>query len=340
MNFGGFRGLPDHRSCNLRATRLYCGSRAIYETESPPLIGSGLQLGYQICRPDRASYLHKSQMTQVIPYEVLDVFTSEPFSGNPLAIVELTLDLSPARKLQIAREFNFSETVFWHKYIQEKTSKIDIWTPAGEIPFAGHPTIGAATTILARSGATEGQIQIKAGTLTVYLDENGFTYAEIPHNAHQHHYKPQENAVMWSIVKGMTFVLVKLESLEDLRLQNKEIKVSEDSQDPGWQGGLIGTYYYVQNADDPTSVNCRMFCSFDSSGIEDAATGSAACTLMACLSYESQASSLSISLVQGAEMGRRSVIKVKAEREGTELKKMTLGGQAVRIMQGQLTLRD
>lgn len=277
-------------------------------------------------------------MPEEIPYEVLDVFTSDRFSGNPLAIVELIEDISQSTKLTIAKEFNLSETVFWHKYLSPQLLKIDIFTPAEELPFAGHPTIGSAFSILDQTGAKDGQIQIKAGVLNVSQASDGFTYAEIPHHVHQHDVRPQSNAVVWSIVKGMTFILVKLDALAHLQAQQSELKLPIESLDSGWQEGLVGTYYYVQDEQDPTSIRCRMFTSFDDSGIEDAATGSAACTLTAYLSHTTQTDKLRVTLIQGVEMGRRSEIKVIAERHGGKLKKMTLGGQAVRVMRGHLTV--
>lgn len=80
-----------------------------------------------------------------------------------------------------------------------------------------------------------------------------------------------------------------------------------------------------------------MFCSFDSSGIEDAATGPAACTLMAYLSSQADYGHTRMNITQSVEMGRRSEIQVDAERS-PENWTIALGGNAVHIMRGQLLL--
>lgn len=274
-----------------------------------------------------------------LEYEVLDVFTSLPFSGNPLAIVELHADIPQTRKQQIAKEFNLSETVFWHNYDAVETgSRIDIFTPEAEIPFAGHPTIGSAYSLLEKSGRQKDILQIKAGRLSISKGQDGYVYAEIPHDVHTHSVRPVEKAVVVSIVRGMTFILVEVESFEALASKSTEIQLSVDALYQGWQQGLIGTYYYVLEPQDKTRIRCRMFTSFGSSGIEDAATGSAACTLAAYLSSTSQSESMRLRLEQGVEMGRPSEIIVQTQRDGTALKTLILGGQAVKIMKGSIIL--
>lgn len=162
-------------------------------------------------------------MVEAIDHEVDDVFTSDPFKGNPLAIIELIRGLPDSQKLQIAKEFNFSETVFWHRYLKESTHKIDIWTPAGELPFAGHPVIGGAKSILTKYGITKGSLQVKAGLLNITLSSDGLAHAVIPHDIHQHKVVLNSRTAVWSIVKGMTFALVKLDTLEELAEQTEQI---------------------------------------------------------------------------------------------------------------------
>lgn len=84
-----------------------------------------------------------------------DVFTDRPFAGNPLAIVEGADGLSDDQMQMTAREFNLSETIFVQTPDNPAhTAKVRIVTPAHEIPFAGHPTIGCAIH-LARMGRAE-----------------------------------------------------------------------------------------------------------------------------------------------------------------------------------------
>ncbi|MCW2273231.1 PhzF family phenazine biosynthesis isomerase [Rhodoblastus acidophilus] len=83
-----------------------------------------------------------------LPYRRLDVFTERPLAGNPLAVVLDADGLDSARMQAIAREFNLSETVFVLRARDPvNTARLRIFTPAVELPFAGHPTIGAAVLI-------------------------------------------------------------------------------------------------------------------------------------------------------------------------------------------------
>jgi predicted PhzF superfamily epimerase YddE/YHI9 len=101
-------------------------------------------------------------MPQYLRFVTLDVFTTEPFAGNPLAVVFLPSSdkekITQSQKQIIAREFNYSETIFVHPPSSGSSSekenekrRIDIFTTDRELPFAGHPTIGAASWFLRHS---------------------------------------------------------------------------------------------------------------------------------------------------------------------------------------------
>ena len=86
-------------------------------------------------------------------YVILDVFTSSPLEGNPLAVVLDCDGLDTAAMLKIAGEFNLSETVFVLPPEDEmQTARIRIFTPAYEMPFAGHPTVGTAVALAVERG--------------------------------------------------------------------------------------------------------------------------------------------------------------------------------------------
>ena len=83
-----------------------------------------------------------------LDYTLLDVFTRAPLSGNPLAVVQGADDVPDALMQRIANEFNLSETVFVQRPADPgHTARLRIFTPAIEMPFAGHPTIGAAVLL-------------------------------------------------------------------------------------------------------------------------------------------------------------------------------------------------
>jgi trans-2,3-dihydro-3-hydroxyanthranilate isomerase len=110
-----------------------------------------------------------------LPYEIVDVFTDRPFTGNPLAVVFDAQALSTEQLQALAREFHLSETVFvLPPTAPEASYRARIFTPENELPFAGHPSVGAAVTVTRRRGAAPGTLVQECGVgllpITVYGD--------------------------------------------------------------------------------------------------------------------------------------------------------------------------
>jgi trans-2,3-dihydro-3-hydroxyanthranilate isomerase len=113
---------------------------------------------------------------QSLAYEIVDVFTDRPFTGNPLAVVFDGESLSTEQMQALAREFNLSETVFVLKpLVPAATYRARIFTPETELPFAGHPSVGAAVTVGRRDGLPAGEVvqECGAGLLPIQLYEGG-----------------------------------------------------------------------------------------------------------------------------------------------------------------------
>ncbi len=111
-----------------------------------------------------------------LPYEVVDVFTDRPFTGNPLAVVFGAERLATEQLQMVTREFNLSETIFiLPPTVPEATYRARIFTPAHELPFAGHPSIGGAVTQLRRGLIKAGEVVMEcgAGLLAIHVDEAG-----------------------------------------------------------------------------------------------------------------------------------------------------------------------
>jgi trans-2,3-dihydro-3-hydroxyanthranilate isomerase len=111
-----------------------------------------------------------------LSYEVVDVFTDRPFTGNPLAVVFGAESLATEQLQTITREFNLSETIFVvPSTVPEATYRARIFTPAHELPFAGHPSVGAAVTQLRRGLIEAGDVVMEcgAGLLPIHVDEAG-----------------------------------------------------------------------------------------------------------------------------------------------------------------------
>src|SRR5438552_4584516 len=129
-------------------------------------------------------------------FHTLDVFTAIRFGGNPLAVVLGADSLSSAQMQAIAREFNLSETIFVQTPADTgNTAKVRIFFPTGEMPFAGHPTLGCAILLAEMnhkagcSFETEIRLEEQAGLVPVRITRIGempvgmFTAPVVPFSA-------------------------------------------------------------------------------------------------------------------------------------------------------------
>jgi trans-2,3-dihydro-3-hydroxyanthranilate isomerase len=109
-----------------------------------------------------------------VAYEIVDVFTDRPFAGNPLAVVFGADALAGDQMQALAREFNLSETVFVLPS-SKATYRARIFTPEVELPFAGHPSVGAAVTLVRRGLVAPGALvqECGAGLLPIEVTEAG-----------------------------------------------------------------------------------------------------------------------------------------------------------------------
>jgi PhzF family phenazine biosynthesis protein len=217
-----------------------------------------------------------------IPYAVVDVFTNEKFKGNQLAVVrQQHHDLSQEQKQAIAKEFDYSETTFIRAGPPQEGNSwyLSIFTTTQELPFAGHPVIGTAVHLLeglAYNGETvKGAFLTRAGKIELQYDGTTRTAkAAIPHDLHIHSTAcskdelqrlqpsvgrfPASSPVV-SIVKGLTFVLVELDSLDSLQFVNTTAHHVNVTLDKEWDGSFTVTYFYYRlpHADNAGIVRLR-----------------------------------------------------------------------------------
>jgi trans-2,3-dihydro-3-hydroxyanthranilate isomerase len=113
---------------------------------------------------------------QSLAYEIVDVFTDRAFSGNPLAVVYDADELSTEQMQALAREFHLSETVFIQAPTRsEATYRARIFTTARELPFAGHPSVGAAVSLMRGGRFAPGDVvqECQAGLMAVRVSGAG-----------------------------------------------------------------------------------------------------------------------------------------------------------------------
>jgi trans-2,3-dihydro-3-hydroxyanthranilate isomerase len=301
----------------------------------------------------------------MLQFHTLDVFTDRPFTGNPLAVVLGADDLTPARMQIIAREFNLSETIFVQAPANPAhTARVRIFFPTAEIPFAGHPTIGCAIH-LATAGAEAGDferdlvLEEEAGLVPVHVRRRGdvvtaeFVAPVVPHGVSEAPGRrsaivaPEEFADALDLKPGEIgfgshrpglwqggprFLYVPVASLDALA-RARPI-------DPGWSAviaaaGVDSIYLYTPGLD--CDFRARMYS--PSTGIpEDPATGSASAILAAQLLAAGALGEgeTRLTLHQGVEMGRPSLIGLTAVVTGGRLTEVRIAGSAVPMSEGRI----
>lgn len=275
-------------------------------------------------------------MTRYLTY---DVFTDRPFGGNPLAVVPEAEHLPEERLQKIAREFNYSETVFLYPPENAaNTARLRIFTPTMEVPFAGHPTIGAAVALSEMGFGPDLRLELKVGLITAQagngaahftarqpLDTLARPDAALVARALGLEEDDLKSAPVMAGM-GLACTFTELSSRAALsRIATDVARFREGharypmgldfAQVPWWRDG--------------DTVHMRMFAPLDDIP-EDPATGSAAAALGRLL-FEETGEALSFTVHQGDDMGRPSRITVSVETGS-----VTIGGRALRMMEGRL----
>lgn len=294
-------------------------------------------------------------------YRILDVFTDRPLAGNPLAVVLDCNGLDGTAMQAIAREFNLSETVFVLPAENPvHTARLRIFTRGGELPFAGHPTIGTAVCLaMERFGAASEQdavLVLEEGVGPVRCGvklQNGAAFAEfdcprLPERAGQAEAKDFiavalglapaeigfENHVpsVWSA--GNAFHFVPVRDMAVLR------RAAPDHGAWAHGFGESPAFLYTRETEGfAHAFRARMFA--PGMGIEeDPATGSAAAAFAGAVhEFDAPPDGMhSLIIEQGYEMGRPSLISLEMTVNSGELALVRIGGRAVRIAEGVLAI--
>jgi trans-2,3-dihydro-3-hydroxyanthranilate isomerase len=271
---------------------------------------------------------------------VYDVFTDRPFGGNQLAIVPNAAELPEERLQVIAREFNFSECVFLYPPEGDGVAKVRIFTPTMEVPFAGHPVIGTVV-MLGEAGLGPdfvlelgvGPMQVRAeagrGSFTNEVALERLAEPEIGLIARALG-TPEATIVGQPVMAGVGLAFTFTELVDRAALSDLVPDVGAIREGAARYPGPIDfpQCAYVRDGD---RVHMRMFAPLD--GIpEDPATGSAAAALGALL-CATDGTDLALTIHQGEDMGRPSVINVEAAPG-----RVTVSGGAVRVMEGRLVV--
>lgn len=294
-----------------------------------------------------------------LPYFVVDVFTTTPLAGNPLAAVFDTVGLSTERMQAIAREFNLSETTF----IQRRPAEIEtaegvrvrIFTPNEELPFAGHPTLGTASVLKLHAPETMRHdtvtLALNVGPIPVRfsgddlfgemtqrdpefggeLDAAGIApLAGLAPDDFDPALPPQV------VSTGNAFAIVTLRSVESLA----RLKVNQERATP-WLRERGARWFYalapVANPESRSAQPREYRARMQFYRGEDPATGSAAGPAIAYLVARGAVpSGERVHLRQGLEMGRPSDLFLSAQKHSGKVTDVRVAGSTVAVAKGVL----
>lgn len=281
-------------------------------------------------------------MSAAYRYVLLDVFTDTALEGNQLAVFPDAPEL-PAREMQrLARELNLSETVFVRPAEDGADARIRIFTPAAEMPFAGHPTLGSAIVIGGERGLEQLTLETGAGHVPVVLSldsqraASGWMGQPIPS------WEPygrqaellqalgveRSRLPVEAYVNGPTHVYVELADEAAVAALVPDLRALNELGDVGvscfaGSGRLWKTRVFAPGL-----------------GVaEDPATGSAAGPLALHLARNGRIGfGEEIEVRQGAEIGRPSVLFARAIGSAQGIERVEVGGSAVIVAHGEFLL--
>jgi trans-2,3-dihydro-3-hydroxyanthranilate isomerase len=297
----------------------------------------------------------------------LDVFTQTPLTGNQLAIFTDARGVNDGEMQALAREMNLSETTFiLPKDVAAEAHKVRIFTVAEELPFAGHPTLGTALYLYASRPAADSDqsmeivLDLQAGKIPVRFtadSENagrnrvdGQVFAEMRQRDPEFGviFSREEVARVIGIASAeippdwpiqvvstvLPFAIVGIRSQETLANLN-----FSHTQAAGFLKNTGAKFFYFlcpeRREKNRLEARARMFFY----GGEDPATGSAAgCAASWMVQHGIAESDEQVVIRQGVEIRRRSEMYVRATRDGERVRNVRVGGYAVEVLRGIVTL--
>ena len=276
-------------------------------------------------------------------YVVVDVFTDTPLEGNQLGVFTDARPLSTEQMQRLARELNYSESTFVLSPEEGGHVKMRIFTPAMEVPFAGHPTLGTAFVLAAPLQLVEIRIETGRGILPVVLEREGarisFGGMEQPLPSVEPYEAADDLLDALGVARselpvelydnGIQHVYVCLGSEEEVAA------LTPDFARLARNGSALTTNCF---AGEGTRWKTRMFA--PGGGVpEDPATGSAAGPLALHVARHGLVPfGEEIEISQGAELGRPSKLYARVQGSAENVERVEVGGSAVIVARGEFRL--
>lgn len=319
----------------------------------------------ELLLPKTLYYILDLKIMKHIPFYIVDVFAEEAYQGNQLSVFLETEGLSVEMMQQMAQETNFAESTFILSN-EEKNGGFDvrIFTPAFEVPFAGHPTLGSAYVIqefILKEKVNRIHLNLGVGQIPVdfyYQDEQLIhLWMKQINPTFGANFPNEEVASIFGLTSadididfpiqqvstGIPFIIVPLANMEVMEAiqadQNQFYDFIDSHRDEMMKDGeqvFAGFFLFCPHSRRPENdIHARMF--FSELGIrEDSATGSAnGCLLSYLLKHNFfQLDELNLRVEQGYEMGRPSLIQIQGKKIDEENYEIKVGGQVQTIASG------
>jgi trans-2,3-dihydro-3-hydroxyanthranilate isomerase len=292
-------------------------------------------------------------------YYICDVFTETRFGGNQLAVLPDARGLGTELMQAITREFNFSESSFVFPPEAGHTRRVRIFTPALEVPFAGHPNVGTAFVLAATGelGPIDGSMDVtfeeKAGLVAITIErrDGGIVWCELraperlslgkavtaeavaravsldPSDVVTSAHEPRVASV------GLPFLFTEVTDRAALARARPNVELLESLKGAGVSPDV---HLYTRRGDG-FDIRARLFAPLDGVA-EDPATGSANCALAGMLAALDPRSDGDFRwrIAQGVEMGRPSVLEARARKADGEVVGTWIGGASVLVSEGYI----
>ena len=282
-------------------------------------------------------------------YRLLNVFADSTFSGNPLCVFEAGTGLTDEAMLNLARQFNLSETVFLLPAANADAA-LRIFTPTGELPFAGHPSIGSAHVVQQGLGRNELTLATKAGKVPLKLQDGNWTLSA-PREAAEAGMRKCEVATaelcrmlnidatdvaaepLW-VKTGSEQLLLPLHSADAVQRAKPGAAFAEH-----WPANALGRrnvflFALEKRSDGFDTARARYFFKSANGVGEDPGTGSACINLGAWLYMQVMPIARRVEIVQGVEIGRPCRIALELSAQG----EIRIGGRVIELGGGYIEL--
>jgi trans-2,3-dihydro-3-hydroxyanthranilate isomerase len=269
-------------------------------------------------------------------FVVADVFTSTPLAGNQLAVFTDARRLDDRTMQALALEMGFSETVFVLPAVADGTARIRIFNPRHEMPFAGHPTLGAALVLAAPLQLGVVRLETGVGTVPVLIerDESGrVVFGRMTQPVPR--IEPVERPERVLAAVGAARSLLPVELYDNgarhfvLLVEERELGALRPDREAIAELAVTGVNCVAKTSD---TWRSRMFWEHG----EDPATGSAAGPIACHLARHGLVAwGDEIVIAQGVEMGRPSTLYARAEGGNGSITAVEVGGSAVVVARGE-----